>query len=330
MSHLAARRREPSPGTQETLRPEAVARVLERIRATRYRMLESSRSVLPDERVSVYEHRADPVIAPTGISWTGGIGGRPLLVGLAFENPGDEPTRPTRAQVQVAAFGAFLPWQPVAPVAVPAILPGERRVVRTQMNVRTRAFRQLRAADGAQRAAALGAAESVRGAQWAFLDTHFQKLYEWIGDAQLPGTDAHWVGNINVFVDQGKPSERHIKTRIGLQPGVANTTMFCVGDGQLATYAFSIERCEPNWRVEMYGFADPRTGTGECTAPGVFEGEEGVLCAGRAYVGLRITPPREADTGSIAIHVKRRETEEETDVEFDLETAHGPAKCYFA
>src|SRR5262245_47711168 len=67
-----------------------------------------------------------PVIRRESLRWTGGTGGRPLVVEMDAENPSDRPTRPVAARLGAALFGAFVPSQFVDAFPVPAMAPGQR------------------------------------------------------------------------------------------------------------------------------------------------------------------------------------------------------------
>ena len=75
---------------------------------------------LPPVHHTVSRRPIPPVIRREGIDWHGGDGTAPLVLVLEFENPGLEATDPTLAMVRVAAFGAFLTWQPLTTVTVPS------------------------------------------------------------------------------------------------------------------------------------------------------------------------------------------------------------------
>src|SRR5215471_13704206 len=63
------------------------------------------------------------------IRWTGGIAGRPLEIQFVAENLGAEPSMPRPVQIDVAPFGAFLPWRPLTTLTLPGIPPGGRVVM---------------------------------------------------------------------------------------------------------------------------------------------------------------------------------------------------------
>ncbi len=211
-----------------------------------------------------------PVIAREGIRWTGGVGDQPLLVTLGFFNPTRCRTREATAHLQIADFGAFRPWLPLTTVMVPPIDPGGRRTLR------------LRAAMG-----------------------RFRDLFR-----LLSRRDAHFVGNINVFVSRARPIERHVRRTIGLHPGKLNLSMFFVGNGRPHEYVFDVEKCEPGWDIEL------DLPLGEPTRIEMTQAT------------LRIRPPLDADTGGVVIGVQQRDTGSSAAVEFELQTSRLGSKCW--
>ena len=168
-----------------------------------------------------------PRIRRPGIRWTGGAGS-PLILALEFENPDALLSAPARVLVEVAPFGAFLPWRPMARVEVPPIAPGGRRVVTETL-------------DG----------DAPLPPPPADM---FSGLLASIQGLPLPSGSAHFVGNLNVFVSRGKPVERHLQRAVGLRRGVPNYALFCVGDGRDDRYRFS-PQADPGWQLEIAGVA---------------------------------------------------------------------------
>ena len=258
-----------------------------------------------------------PVIQPGGIRWTGGDGRKPLRIALDFENPRDEPTRPVSADLQVADFGAFRPWQPLTTVAVPSIPPRARREVATTANASPDPATSQQLLDVLR---ARNIPDSARARFQRFLGQNlmmqsFLELQMELRSEQ----DVHFVGNINVFVDKGRPVERHVRQQIGLRPGCRNYSAFFVGNGVPDTYTFDIRACEPGWRVELQGAAQ----TGEAVVL------HRPMNLARAMVHACITPRNKAESGGVVIEVKRASCKSTALVEFELETTNLGSKCYF-
>jgi hypothetical protein len=236
-----------------------------------------------------------PLIRRDGIFWTEGAEGRSLQLSLTFHNPGSRPTVPAVARVQVAEFGAFLPWKPLTRVAVPSVPPGGRRVVTAT------------AADDAlpPSPTKVPILEGTGVAVRPFLRR--SSILHWLTEAR----DAHFVGNLNVFVTRRAPVERHFHRAVGLMPDRNNMAMFLVGDGRRDHYTFS-GKTEPGWEVEM---------------PDVPWGQPVAIT--RDSLLLRIRPPARAESGRVSICVHRQSTAETVPIEFELEARASGAKCYF-
>ena len=124
--------------------------------------------------------------------------------------------------------------------------------------------------------------------------------------------DAHFIGNLNVFVTAGRPVERHVARAVKLKAGKPNFGMFCVGDGRRAEYRFHPAVCEPGWTMVLqpYGWDTPAPIT-----------NDGAV--------LLIVPPEKAESGRAAIRVDRVSTGESALVEFELDVRAGRSKCWF-
>jgi hypothetical protein len=185
---------------------------------------------------------AVPVIRREGIRWTGGAGGKPLSVELAFENPSPLESSPATAEVEVAPFGAFLRWTPLARITMPPLPPGGRRSLTATLAGDTSLPRPPELKPFSP-ATSLFALRRVAHAH-------------------------HFVGNLNVYVNRSAPVERHIQRAVGLRPGVENLALFCVGDGRPDRYTFSVGSLEPGWDMEIVGVAwDAPIGIATTTIP---------------------------------------------------------------
>lgn len=231
-----------------------------------------------------------PRLERSGLSWVGGVAGQPLVLILEFLNPSPLASRQTVATVQVAPFGAFLPWTHLARVAVPPIPPGGRRRVTTTFD-----------GDDVTRRIARTAPDSNAG----------RLLWMLWRQRLKAGEPLHFVGNLNVFVSEGMPVERHLRRTIGLVPGQDNVALFRVGDLRLDTYTFHGEVEPDSWELELVGVP-----WGE---PIAFETQ---------IIVLRMRPPDDTQQGRVTLWVERRSTRERVPIEFELSTAAPEAHCY--
>lgn len=231
-----------------------------------------------------------PSIRREDIRWTGGAGREPLRFELIFENRASRPSAPVTARVEVAPFGAFLPWRPLVKVAVPPIPPGGRRVV-TETVGGDAPLPPLPATAPGTRLQA-GAIQGLAGL---------------LSSRNLP----HFVGNLNVYVSGRRPVERHLQRAVGLRPACDNIAVFCVGDGKLDGYTFSVRNCQPGW---------------EASLPGV--SWNSAVPISFAYLALSIRPPSTAESGTLSVQVRRESTGQTVDVEFELEAGAVGSRCY--
>jgi hypothetical protein len=126
------------------------------------------------------------------------------------------------------------------------------------------------------------------------------------------GPAPHFVGNLNVFVSRRRPVERHVRHAIGLAPGRDNLAMFMVGDGKQDTYTFRVSRSEPGWDAQLLGYGWDRPAR-----------------IATAMIPLTIRPATGAESGGLAIAVRRESSWKEALVEFEIETTAAGSKCYF-
>lgn len=272
-----------------------------------------SANVVGEIRSRRRHEQARPCIRRSGIAWTGGVHGRPLQVELTFENPDIRPTRPTRAIVQIAEFGAFVPWQPLTAVDVPIIPPGGRRIVRTAVDGGDfdRSLQGPRFPSDPQPGAPwVPARRSFLGSVRSFLGL-LSRFGSRSADPGARVRDLHMVGNLNVFVSGSRPVERHLRRAIGLRPNVTNCAAFRVGDGARDTYTFGYDAQPDTWEVQID------------LAPW----GEPVRCE-HAWLTLLMVPPANADEGRVTVWVERGSTGQRVPVEFELSAKPSAPQCY--
>ncbi len=168
-----------------------------------------------------------------------------VRIEITIFNQGDLLSPPTDLRLEVAPFGAFVPWQHVAFVNLPPIAPGEsidvsHDVVRPHIqpigyfnNVPPQALIT---------AVSPGDWERRDSARQNDLPPDFMDL--------LGRQNQHWAGNVNVFIGD-KPVERHMSRALRIYPGRVNQAMFLVGSGNDA-YAFEIKGLNPDWNATLF------------------------------------------------------------------------------
>jgi hypothetical protein len=234
-------------------------------------------------------------------------------------NRGDLPTPPTRAVVQAAPLGAFVPWRPLAVLDVPSLLPGASHVL--QLDAKTAP------------AVALGDADRVppQRVLTALADEDDPNLVR-RGTPQLP-TDlfsllrrggAHWAGNLNIFFE-GRTVERHLAQALRIYPGQTNLAMFVVG-ARADAYSFSLHGEGADWDAALHDitFASRHLATDERAVPL----NEWVEIGRMGMMMLALRPPADCQRGTVEVHVLQRSTGEQAIVEFSLDAnASGPG-CF--
>ena len=254
-------------------------------------------SPLPESSISLLRPSAPdlpcPVIRRESIRWTGGAYGTPIRIELDFENPEHRPSRIVSAHLEVASFGAFLPWKPLTTVQVPPVPPWGRVRVATAGGDAARPL-----------LAGLMVPTITRRLFRTASPLNFQDFFP-------RGSSPHFVGNLNVYVTRSQPVERHRGHLVGLRPGRQNLACFMVGDGKKDRYTFSIGQVEPGWDLRLQGV--------EWDSPVEFDS---------AMVLLSMKPPHRAQSGNLSVLVQRGSTGQKVPVEFCVETFAVGGKCY--
>ena len=157
--------------------------------------------------------------------------------------------------VEAAPLGAFLPWQPLTEVALPAIASGASAIVTAEVTSRRPAplgsfanlppRRLLTALLTPDEEPANRPASPATGVLSLLFGGRRRTdlpadLFDLLGRG-----NPHWAGNLNVFVG-GKPVERHRARALRIYPGRANLAFFLLGSGPDA-YSLRIEGDGAQW-----------------------------------------------------------------------------------
>jgi len=268
-----------------------------------------------------------------------------LWVGVMVHNAGEQPSQPTVMKLESAPLGAFVPWQPLARLLVPALEPGETRELSTQVARRRPiplgAFnrvppRKLLAAVSSpdqpsptrtgvtalfnllRRGPRTGSAAGDV-ARKGFLAPD---LWDWMDRGQ-----PHWAGNINVFI--GRHSvERHLARALRIFPGRTNLAMFIVGSpGKPDAFAFEILGLNPDWKAGLYDVSSGRSLVPDFADAPIRE-KQWVESSGGLVVLLATRPPVGCPAGNVEVHVTRRSGRKTAIVEFNLDPAAQGSGCY--
>jgi hypothetical protein len=237
-----------------------------------------------------------PLVRRETLTWSGGIGGRPLRVAFDAENPGDRPTRAVTAGIGVAAFGAFVPSRVVAQVAIPALAPGET----------ARPTAVLRASDLPPTLVARPLLRRTPGIPSRTVGTPLSPGFSRLFLDLLGDRTTAWAGNLDVWMDERPRVERHCARLRCLARGTASRALAVVHTRPGDAVAFQAT-APTGWDVQL-------------------DLAEGTVEAGRWYALRRgnllvvsIRPPGDADArGEVVVHVRRRSDERVVPVEFQL------------
>jgi hypothetical protein len=254
-------------------------------------------------------------------------------------NRGDGCSEPTLAVLQAAPLGAFVPWQPLAVLPVPAIKPGEAHVLRSEaVHIHPAPLgdpdglspRQLLTAldmgDDRPRPNANPAAALLGGVRRQLLarravPTMPPDLLELMGRG-----NPHWAGNLNVFIGN-TAVERHLAQALRVYPGRTNLAMFVVGTGRDA-YAFHLAGAGATWEARLFDMTgqaslhlDPRK-----VSP--LDQDRWVEMDGHRMLMLALLPPARCERGTVEVHVEQRSSGRTAVVEFSLDPAAAGPGCY--
>jgi len=269
-----------------------------------------------------------------------------VRISVRIHNHGNHPSSPTIMRLESAPLGAFVPWQPLATVSVPAIEPGESR----ELSVDARrphpvALGNFDRIPPSRLLTAVGSPDETNDA-YRTVDELRLKLRQRQNSNPAPAgisagvrflapdlwqlvgrTHPHWAGNINVFIG-ANPVERHMARALRVYPGRYNLAMFVVGDPRKSdAYAFDIVCVNPDWKSRLFDATNKRTllvGSSDISIPET----QWVETPGNLMVILATHPPTRCGEGNVEIHVTRRSCGKTAIVEFNLDpTAQGPG-CY--
>jgi len=271
-----------------------------------------------------------------------------VRIQVTVRNVGAHRSPPTPMRLESAPLGAFVPWQPLARLLVPALEPGEVRELSAEASrpgpVPLGDFdrvppQRLLTAVSVPEEPSPDSSKGFGGILNLFAKARTSRrsggevakkpaLAPDLMDLVKRG-HPHWAGNINVFVGTQRV-ERHRAQALRVYPGRNNLAMFVVGRfGRPDAYAFQLVGLAPEWNAALFN------GTGgknlAISSGDAFIGEmEWVESKGGLLIMLNVHPPSDCRTGNLEVHVTRRSCGETAIVEFDLDPAAQGPGCYFA
>ena len=290
--------------------------------------------------------KAELVVEREDISFHDLPGDR-VQVQVRVQNVGEQCSAPTVLRLESAPLGAFVPWQPLTRLPVPALEPGESRLLSAEVR-RARPSplgdfngvppRRLLAAVNSPDRPSPQKQNSGMAAMLALLGLERKGRSPATNPSEKPTLAAdlwdllgrgqpHWAGNINVFVG-ARPVERHLARALRIYPGRTNLAMFVVGEG-LRNDAFSFELAGlmPDWEAALYDTTNQRSLL-VVPSHAPIEEAQWVECSGRLRVVLATHPPAGCEAGKVEVRVTRRSSGKTAIVEFDLDPSAQGTGCY--
>jgi hypothetical protein len=211
-----------------------------------------------------------------------------LCLELTLRNRDREASRPTIARVSAAPLGAFVPWEPLLNLNVPAIPAGGRLTLRA---ITAPPFRARRPSPVRVPAFALHALRAT-------------------GLVDRQEREVHWAGNVDVFV-HGRAVERHMAMSLHLSPGGVNVADFVVGDRD-DDYSFDVTGDVTGWNVGLQAL---HPAWGSLRKKKIPLGSW-VRFHSQQMLWLVAKPPRQSTGGRVSVHIRQRSTERDAVVEF--------------
>jgi len=280
----------------------------------------------------------------TEISFRDLVGGR-VRIQVAVHNAGVHRSPPTTMRLESAPLGAFVPWQPLTQLVVPALEPGESRDLSVDV-ARPRPVplgdfdrvppkRLLTAVNSPDQPAPSplgisamldllrrGQAARPSGGDVSETPSLAPDLWDLLGRRQ-----AHWAGNINVFVGS-HPVERHFARALRVYPGLTNLAVFEVGSpGRPDAFSFELVGLSPDWKATLYNVTGNRNLLVDPSDVPIEDSRWVESIAGLLMM-LAVQPPADCSTGNVEVHVTRRVPQKTAIVEFNLDPSAQGAGCY--
>ena len=241
-----------------------------------------------------------------------------VRIEITLRNRGAEPSEPTLAHVSAAPFGAFVRWQPLLTLPVPALRPGESATLHAEAArplpgtersaLRFEPGKLLTAKDAEEPRRTASRLDSILRA-FGLGGILRESLETWQSALPPDPNDApdrvqlHWAGNLNIFIG-GQSVERHMAMSLRVVPEHVNFARFVVGDGPDA-YAFDVAGEVRDWSVNLQA---TRCGRSFSPGPPIPFGSW-VEFSGRRVLALLVRPPQGCRAGRLEVHVRQRSTD---------------------
>jgi hypothetical protein len=256
-------------------------------------------------------------------------------------NRGEGRSEPTVALLQAAPLGAFLPWQPLAVLPVPALEPGEPHVLRAEAvhghpaplgnPDRLSPRRLLTALDMDDDRA--GPNPNTAAVLQGLMQRRF-RANQRVATPTLPADvleimrqgSPHWAGNLNVFIGR-QAVERHLAQALRVYGGRTNLAMFVVGTGRDA-YAFHLAGAGATWQARLFDMTGRESINLDLRKVSPLSENRWIELDGHRMLMLALVPPADCERGTVEVHVEQRSSGQTAVVEFSLDPAAAGPGCY--
>jgi hypothetical protein len=254
-----------------------------------------------------------------------------VVIQIKVTNASERPSPPGAAVVMAAPLGAFVPWQPLAPLPLPALAPGQVHHLRTEATaLRPAPLGSPARVPPRKLLTALGLADNAPGdppprgtAQQA---PGFRGLPADLMEMLLQETP-HWVGNINVLVGS-QAVERHLAKALRVYPGRVNMAWFFVGSGGRDCYAFRLNGLGMDWDARLFDMTARQSLVLDVgTNPGIIPGQW-IPTDGTRFLLLALKVPHDCQAGTVEVQVCQQSTGRTAVVEFSLDPEAAGRGCY--
>ena len=293
------------------------------------------------------EYEIELRVEPKQISFHD-LGSDKVRVQVTVHNDSDHRSEPTVMRLESAPLGAFVPWQPLSKLLVPALEPGESRDLSIEVRrPRPTPLGDFNRVPPKKLLTALSSPDQSSpqsGDRFGSIVNLLRRgqtarpsgrdstgglllapdLWDLLGRGQT-----HWAGNINVFVGV-RPVERHFAKALRVYPGRTNLAMFVVGTpGRRDGFSFELTGLAPDWKAALHDVTNNRNLlVGPSDTP--IQETHWVESNGSLLVMLATNPPADCTTGNLEVRVTRRAGRKTAIVEFNLDPTAQGAGCYFA
>jgi hypothetical protein len=253
-----------------------------------------------------------------------------VLIDVKVTNVGGSASAPDHALIQAAPLGAFVPWETLTALTVPALEPGESAVLRTSAErVIPQPLGDLGRIPPVRLLTAMGLADDEPGKRRG------QSRKRSAGLPTLPvspidllgGPGTYWAGNLNVFIGQ-QAVERHQAKSLRILPRVTNVVMFCVGDRQADSYRFRLAGLRPDWEAALLDPISPRSLARGLREAKAIDLDTWVPMYRLSMVFLALRPPDDCSEADIEVHVTQHSTQKTAVVEFSFDPRAAGPGCY--